>query len=102
MNMRYFIGLSSGSSLEGVDAALVRSENVGQSLKLQFVQFDHQPYPREVREALLPCSSAASLPPKQVNTLHRILGEAFAAVARRVADQAKVDLQQIACLGLSG
>jgi anhydro-N-acetylmuramic acid kinase len=102
MPYRRLIGLSSGSSLNGVDAALVEIEGGGLCLRPRLVHFLHQSYSRDLRELLLRSGSTSSLSPRQVAMLHRVLGENFASAARLVADQAKHALQKVLCVGMAG
>src|SRR5262245_45140956 len=102
MTSRYVIGLSSGTSLSGVDAALVRVDGVGLDLAPRLQEFLHVPYPREVRDLLRQASSAAPVPVRNVALLHRVLGELFASAARQLADQVRFDLRNAWCVGCSG
>ncbi len=102
MPQRRFIGLSSGSSINGVDAALVQTEGSGLDLRLNLVHFLHQSYSRDLREMLLRPGSNQPLSLRQAAMLHRVLGENFAAAARLVAEQAKMPLQKILCIGFPG
>ena len=102
MTPRWFIGLSTGSSLNGVDAALVKVEGIGMDLHLSLVHFRHQPYSRDLRELMLRTSAPQPLHVRQVATLHRALGENFAAAVRLAAEQARFPLERILCLGFPG
>lgn len=102
MSYRWLIGLSSGSSCNGVDAALVEASGAGTDLRLRLTHFLHQPYQRELRELLLRSLSNRSLSLRQVSLLHRVLGEAFASACRQLADQAQVPLARVFALGLPG
>jgi len=102
MSPRWFIGLSSGSSLSGVDAALVRVEGTGLDMQPRLQHFLHQAYPRDVGELLRAASGAAPTPVRTVALLHRLLGELFAGSVRRVAEEAKFDLRHALCIGSSG
>jgi anhydro-N-acetylmuramic acid kinase len=97
MTQRYYIGLSSGSSLNGVDAALVRIEGAGPDLMPRLEHFLHEPHGRDVRELLLRAAEA-----RQLSLAHRVLGEAFANATRKVVEQAKQSWQHILGVGLSG
>jgi anhydro-N-acetylmuramic acid kinase len=99
---RYLIGLSSGSSADGVDAALMESEGVGVDLRPKLVCHLHQPYGPDLQEQLLGTAGSGSCPPKQIALLHRLLGETFAAAARQVADRASLSLQKVQCIGCPG
>ncbi len=100
MPQRWYIGLCSGSSLNGVDAALVRVDGVGPDLVPRLEYFLHEPYGRDVRELLLRTAVAAGL--RHLGLAHRVLGEAFANAARKVVEQGKQSWQRILAIGLSG
>ncbi len=101
MTTRLLIGLSSGSSLDGVDAALVEATGVGMDLRLRLVHFAQQEYPRDLRE-LIGKVGSASVTARQAGLVHRFLGEMFAATARRVLEQARVNPLHVLCLGCPG
>lgn len=100
MSQRLCIGLSSGSSFSGVDAALVRIDGVGLNMALQLQQFVHRPYPREVRDLMRGGAAPAAV--RTVALLHRVLGEMFAGAVRQLADDARLDLRHVLCVGCSG
>lgn len=102
MTPRWFIGLASGSSVDGVDAALMELENAGLDLRVRQVQGMHQPYGQELRSLIRRVSSLAPCEMRQVSLLHRLLGETFAAAARSVADHASLSLQRVQCIGCPG
>jgi anhydro-N-acetylmuramic acid kinase len=103
MTTRYLIGLASGSSADGVDAALIEVEGVGLELRARLVQAAHQPYSGELRDLILRVSGGtAECETRQVSLLHRLLGETFAAATRQVADQASFSLQRVQCIGCPG
>jgi anhydro-N-acetylmuramic acid kinase len=101
MPNRWLIGLASGSTLDGVDAALVEGDRTGLDMRLRLVHALHQAYPRDVRD-LLARVGAGSAACRQACLLHRLLGETFAAVARQVADQASFSLQKVQVIGCPG
>jgi anhydro-N-acetylmuramic acid kinase len=101
MSTRWIIGLASGSSADGVDAALLETEGAGLELKARLLQAAHQPYGRELRDMIVrstrgPCDA------RHVSLLHRLLGETFAAATRQVADRASFSLQRVQCVGSPG
>src|SRR5436190_3800768 len=102
MSHRWVIGLSAGSSLSGVDAALVEMTGAGMDSRCRLLHFLNQPYSRDLRDWLSRGSTGMALTPRQIALLHRYLGESFAAAARSLTEQARVPSQQIFCLGLSG
>lgn len=102
MTPRWLIGLASGSSVDGVDAALMELEGVGLDLHVLQVHGLHQPYGQELRALIRRISTSAPCEIRQVSLLHRLLGETFAAAARTVADHASLSLQRVQCIGCAG
>jgi anhydro-N-acetylmuramic acid kinase len=85
------IGLMSGTSLDGVDAALARIVPSGAGYDVTLLRFETKPFESELREALL-----AVLPPNTGNVpavadLHHQLGGAYARAAREVAGRDSID-----------
>jgi anhydro-N-acetylmuramic acid kinase len=97
--MGLFIGLMSGTSLDGVDAVLADNSRSGQ---LQDLGFVHRPFDPALRAECLALNSAGS------NELHRaaLLGNALARLyAQAVGDllqQAGVQAHDITALGAHG
>ncbi len=98
---RWIIGLAPGSSLDGVDAALLEVEGAGLEMRLRLAHVLHQPYPRDLRELLRRAGTGAQ-GPRQLSLLHRLLGETFSTAARQVADGASFSLQNVQCIGCAG
>ncbi|HEX5275708.1 MAG TPA: anhydro-N-acetylmuramic acid kinase [Candidatus Rubrimentiphilum sp.] len=85
------IGLMSGTSLDGVDAALVRLVPRGRSYEVDVLDFQTTPYAQNERSAL-----DEALPPNEGSTravarLHCMLGRTFAKAALNVAGKTAVD-----------
>jgi anhydro-N-acetylmuramic acid kinase len=99
---RWIIGLASGSSAQGVDAALLEVEGAGLELRARPIQAVHQAYGRDLRELIGRISSPGTAETRQVSLLHRLLGETFAAAARHVADRVSFSLQRVQCIGCPG
>jgi anhydro-N-acetylmuramic acid kinase len=102
MSHRYFIGLSSGSSLFGVDAALVRAEGDGTDLTLKLEHFLHAPFGNELRELLWRVTTSEAPELRHLATLHRVLGETYALAVKQLLEQNRVPAQQILCIGCPG
>jgi anhydro-N-acetylmuramic acid kinase len=85
------VGLMSGTSLDGIDAALVRIVPSEPSYTIELLQFVTVPFEDELmnllRQSLPPNAASAAL----LTQLHRALGVAFARAARVVAGALKVD-----------
>lgn len=85
------VGLMSGTSLDGIDAALVRIVPTTQSYEVELLDFRTIPFAPELRrrliEALPPNTGSVELAAE----LHRELGDAFASAAMQVAGGRPVD-----------
>lgn len=85
------VGLMSGTSLDGIDAALVELAPKGDGYEIALRRFTTMPFPSDLLAAL-----ERALPPErgsvaQVAELHRGLGEAFASAALAVAQSDRID-----------
>jgi anhydro-N-acetylmuramic acid kinase len=99
---RWVVGLASGSSVDGADAALLELDGVGLELRARLLLFLHQPYAADLHELIRQVGSGSALEGRQAGLLHRLLGETFAAAARQVVDGARLSLQRLQCLGCPG
>ena len=97
---RRVIGLMSGTSADGVDAALVE---VGRSESgVRLVAFTGLPYPRELRREILEVSEARSGNAGDICRLNVILGEWFARSAFKVCRKAGVAMSGVDLIGSHG
>jgi anhydro-N-acetylmuramic acid kinase len=85
------VGLMSGTSLDGIDAALLRIEPKGKGYDVELLRFEVYPYEtdllRSLRDALPPQEGSVSL----AAALHGALGRAYGAAARAIAGTDHVD-----------
>jgi anhydro-N-acetylmuramic acid kinase len=85
------VGLMSGTSLDGIDAALVRMRPNGASYRVDLLNFLTAPFEpellRAVRELLPPNAGTV----EQAAHVHNALGKAFAQAAADVAGEMPVD-----------
>lgn len=99
-NERLVIGLISGTSKDGIDAALVNLKGSGTDTMLNLLGFTAVPYRAEVRKRLDNLPAKCSV--EEVSELNFILGEAFAEAALTVADQSDVAIDQVDLIGSHG
>ncbi|MDJ0813990.1 MAG: anhydro-N-acetylmuramic acid kinase [Woeseiaceae bacterium] len=94
-----YIGLMSGTSMDGVDAALVRFGDH----EIDLIATHQHDYPGALRHALV---AARSLPDlrrsDQVPDLHRLVGECFRDAAIELLDSAGVDASTVLAIGSHG
>ncbi|MBI4516983.1 MAG: anhydro-N-acetylmuramic acid kinase [Deltaproteobacteria bacterium] len=96
------IGLMSGTSTDGIDAALVRLRPGGARYGVRVEAFRTLPFQRALRRRLLAVASGQPLPVSVLSGLNVELGEALAAAARAIACSAGVRLGQVDLIGSHG
>ena len=94
------IGLMSGTSADGVDAALVEIQPQGDRPTIRLLAFEIVPYPAGLRERILMVASGGST--EDVCHLNAYLGELFADAAAEVARQAELPLTTVDLIGSHG
>jgi anhydro-N-acetylmuramic acid kinase len=96
--LTYFVGLMSGTSLDGIDAALV--ELNGEDVKL--VHFITLPLQNKLKEPILLLNSPGFDEIDAMGMLDRALGFAFADAALQVIEAAGLKPEQITAIGSHG
>lgn len=94
-------GLMSGTSLDGIDVAIVDIEGRGWAQRIQPVAFQTTPYPQRVREAILGVSNTRTHT-AAISRLNFLLGELYAEALIRTAHRAGVPLDSIQLIGSHG
>jgi anhydro-N-acetylmuramic acid kinase len=96
----YVIGLMSGTSADGVDAALVDVRGTGHDLKIMLKAFRTFPYPTAFRERLLQAMGGGTV--EDVCHLNGVLGEWFARATLKVLKAAGLSPRRVALIGSHG
>ena len=94
-------GLMSGTSLDGIDVAIVDIEGHSFRQKLRVVAHYEEPYPTAVREALLSVSNTMTHT-APIARLHFLLGELYAEAVRQACRKRRVPLKSIELAGCHG
>lgn len=101
-NSRLVVGLMSGTSLDGVDAALVRIVRSEQDCSVQLKHFITNPYPEEVRQALLRVASGQKVAAGFISHLGVLLGHLYLEAVKDVCRAAGVPLDRLDLIGSHG
>jgi anhydro-N-acetylmuramic acid kinase len=94
------IGLMSGTSADGVDAALVEIGTEGDRPAVHLIAYETVAYPPGLRERILALASGGST--EEVCHLNAYLGELFAEAAEHAARRAGVSLADVDLIGSHG
>jgi anhydro-N-acetylmuramic acid kinase len=94
------IGLMSGTSADGVDAALIDIRGRGEALKVTMLAYLSRPYSRSLQQRVLDASLKGTV--ADVCHLNVLLGELFAQAALRVIARAGLKPADVALIGSHG
>ncbi len=96
------IGLMSGTSRDGVDAALVELRGHGLKTGVKLLAFETSRYSSAVRQLIQQVSDPATGTVDLICQANVLLGEIFAEAAQSVAKQAGVPMDKVALIGSHG
>lgn len=99
---RLAVGLISGTSMDGIDAALVRLSGPAEKPRVRLRAFLTVPYPKAARRALLRVAGRESTTAGEISQLNFLLGELFAEAALRVCRRGGVSPHRLAVIGSHG
>src|SRR3712207_4690871 len=96
------IGLMSGTSVDGIDAALVEIARDDEALKVELRAFEMRPFAPNLRQrvrGLLPPNTGSTVEVCEVNVL---VGEAFAQAALAVTESGGVAIEDVDLIASHG
>lgn len=94
------VGLMSGTSGDGVDAALVEISGQGAQLDVRLIAFAAVPFSPDLQRRVLKAAMEGSV--REICYLNALLGEMFARAALKVIKQAKLTPGKIDLIGSHG
>jgi anhydro-N-acetylmuramic acid kinase len=96
------IGLMSGTSADGIDAAVVRLEGAPPSLAWEVLAHLHRPFISTLRDEIFTCFRPETGSVDRLCRLNFMLGRAFGAAALDVATEAGLSIAAIDLIGSHG
>lgn len=99
--MTYYVGLMSGTSMDGIDAILVDLHQLS-PCRLDVVHYLESPFPSTLKAELLGIISNDQVALSQLGKLDTQLGALYADTVLQLLDEAKVNAQDIAAIGCHG
>ncbi len=96
------MGLMSGTSVDGIDAAVAEIAGTGPSARVDLVGYNRYPYPSRTREAIFQGFDNTSGGVDGVSTLNFVLGELFAAAAIDLVENLGLKLSDVDLMGSHG
>ena len=96
------IGLMSGTSVDCIDAVLLKVRGSGTAVRCTQLAFVSYPYPKGMKELILENSQRGKGSVDMLSTLNVLVAHCFADAARATARKAKVPLSKIDLIGSHG
>ncbi len=96
------MGLMSGTSADGVDAALVEIEGSGVDTRLRLIEFTTYPFSEDVRDRVFQLFLPSDCSVEDVCEMNFILGNVFAQAALDVIKRAGLGTSQVDLIGSHG
>ena len=97
------VGLMSGTSMDGITAALVNIRDLpggDGKIKVELIAHETVPFPKELRERLMALSESGSIP--ELCVMNFYLGELFADAALQVIEKAEKRPHEVDLIGSHG
>ncbi|RDI41399.1 anhydro-N-acetylmuramic acid kinase AnmK [Falsibacillus pallidus] len=99
---RLAVGLMSGTSVDGIDAALVKIKGHGENTEIELLHYSTYSYNEEMKKSILAAMDPANSTVAAICSLNFKLGKQFAEAVKRVCMEADVPLAEIDVIGSHG
>ena len=96
------IGLMSGTSVDGVDAALVEIRSHGLDTQIELLEFHSHPFDPEVRNRILDLFQPETSRVDELCQMNFLIGEVFADAALAVMREAQLEAGEVDIIGSHG
>lgn len=100
--VRRVVGMMSGTSVDGVDAALVEISQTDGSLQAKLLAFENKPYPEAVREQIFALFRPETATVDKIGYMNFLLGEIYARSALSVIEKAGLTPADVDLIGSHG
>ena len=99
---RLVVGLISGTSMDGIDAALVRISGPPTQPRVRLLAFESMPYPNWLRQRLLAIAGGEATTAEEIDQFHNLLGAAFGEAAVSVFRRGRINPARLFVVGSHG
>lgn len=96
------IGLMSGTSQDGIDAALLIIKNSGKETRFKIIDSETYEYPKETKEKLRKITTEDKVELKDVTRLNFAIGKSFADSAKKICEKANIEPKKVDLIGSHG
>lgn len=102
MSKRLAVGLMSGTSVDGVDAAIVSIEGSGKDTIVELVHYSTAPFPPQVKKKIFDVMSVTESSTPLLSSLHFELGDVYADAVLKVCAETGVSIEELDFIGSHG
>ena len=99
---KYVIGLMSGTSVDGIDAALVKITGSYTATAVEEIAFETYAYPSGIRERIFRLFETDTSSSADICHMNFLLGELFAEAAINITKKAGLDISEVDLIGSHG
>ncbi len=96
------VGLMSGTSMDGVDAALVRMDTKPERPGVELIHFVTAGYPGELRDSLMEIAGGQECTAEEISRLHTAVAVAFANGFFELMREARIEAKKVDFIGSHG
>ncbi len=102
MHVMYIAGIMSGTSLDGIDVALVHIEGSGVKSKVELIHFNTVPFCNDIKNEIQQSLSIENSNVQLICSLNFKLGLCFANAVKEVCKESNVSLEKLDLIGSHG
>lgn len=99
---RVVVGLSSGTSVDAIDAVIVRIGGHAPGADIEMIRFDSYPFPDDIRRRINTLFDRNKARIDEICHLDFVVGELFAAAANRIVEEAGLKARDIDLVAAAG
>ncbi|WP_231495758.1 anhydro-N-acetylmuramic acid kinase [Paucisalibacillus sp. EB02] len=98
----YAVGIMSGTSLDGIDVAVVKISEEEENVQLELTHFDSIPYSAEVKQEILELCDPAKANIQMISSMNMLLGRLYGEAALTVIKASGLQPEDIAFISSHG
>ncbi len=101
-NNKIVVGLMSGTSVDGIDAAVISIKGKGVSTKFKLLSFETVTYPKKIKELILSNSNPGKGTVDIISSLNVVVAHYFSDAVKKAVHSAGLSMKQIDLIGSHG